>query len=44
MPFESALIMMKSKREKVNPNAGFVKQLKLYEEECRRVDTTSNSD
>lgn len=30
--FEKALEHCKSKREKINPNSGFVSQLKKYEE------------
>ncbi len=33
MKLEEALQFAKSKREKINPNLGFQKQLKEYEEE-----------
>ena len=33
MSLEKVLELMKSKREKVNPNTGFMKQLKDYEKE-----------
>ncbi len=33
MNFDKALELLKTKREKVNPNAGFVEQLKNYEKE-----------
>lgn len=34
MRLDDALKLIKSKREKINPNNGFIKQLKEYEEEC----------
>ena len=33
MTFIDALTLCKAKRSKVNPNPGFVTQLKVYEEE-----------
>ena len=34
MTFESALRLLRDKRFQVDPNPGFRKQLRLYEEEC----------
>lgn len=34
MRLNDALALVKSKRDKINPNAGFIKQLKEYEQEC----------
>lgn len=33
MRLNAALKLIKSKREKINPNSGFIQQLKEYEEE-----------
>ena len=33
MKFDDALNLLKSKRSKVNPNAGFILQLRAYEKE-----------
>lgn len=33
MRLDAALKLIKSKREKINPNSGFIQQLKEYEEE-----------
>lgn len=35
MTFEEAFKLAKSKREKINPNVGFVKQLKEYNDMFR---------
>jgi hypothetical protein len=37
MKLEEALELAKSKRTKINPNAGFMKQLKAYESEVNSV-------
>lgn len=34
MKFDDALNLVRGKREKINPNPGFVKQLREYEKEC----------
>ena len=34
MKFDDALNLIREKREKINPNPGFVKQLREYEKEC----------
>ena len=36
MKYNEALILLKSKREKVNPNSGFAEQLKEYEKEIMK--------
>ena len=34
MKFDDALNLIKGKREKINPDPGFVKQLREYEKGC----------
>ena len=42
MKFDDALELVRKKREKINPNPGFVKLLREYEEECLKEKTDNN--
>ena len=35
MGFGTAMAYLKQRRPRVNPNVGFIEQLKLYQEKCR---------